>query len=248
MPVYGHHQQNATLDNVIGIHGNFPVSIDGDTIYDAFPVTFDYTQSAFSAQSGALTEANLHDISSGNEWRLRRIVGKLHVNGWHEGGEGNAKGWPAWEVAAGYIVLKTDEEGDATTNFDETNPLAQESAEDPWIWRRKWVINILGDFAVNSPAATDPEYGSWVAGRGWPANTAGYGSVLDGPHIDQKTNRRIGRTERLYFMIAAVPWNPANFQLNVEFSGAHRIAYSLDNRLFGNLLTGNRGNRGNASR
>jgi len=245
LPVYGNHDQAATLDRVIGARGTFAMDRTGGIIYDAFAVTFDDTQSAYNTQSGV--QNTLRDIVEGQEWSLRRIVGKHHIQVWADRNPENQNPiWPAWEVASGYIVLKTDEEGNPTADLAETNPLVQESAEDPWIWRRKWILSCVGPLEVTSvPPAGG--LGEWYQQRLWPFNTAGYGSVLDGPHVDQKTGRRIHRQERLYCMIACRPHNPSNNDLAGEYNVPYRCGYAIDHRFFGRLGS-SRGNRRNASR
>lgn len=248
LPVYGNSVNGASTDFVAGGQSIVPVADSGAVIVEAVPVTFDYTESAWQTQSGALTNT-LHDIVSGQEWRLRRIVGKLHAVHATRIPETNGTTAAATEFAAGYMVLKTDEEGDPLTDLNEVNPLIQESADDPWIWRRKWIlgnssINVFGYF--NEP--TDP-VGKMVYQMGkyaWPYATANYNSVADGPHIDQKTNRVIHRQERLFLIMATRIYNPTGQTIG-PYSEESDVYVTYDHRFFGSLSF-NRGNRRNASR
>lgn len=252
LPVYGNGANQNEQDFVQGSAGTFGVPTNGAITWDAFPVTFDYTESAYLAQTAALGPSpSLQDITAGNEWRLRRIVGKHHIGYTCTAGTVEVPVMcPAVEVASGYIVCKTDEEGDPTTDFDEVNPLIQESAEDPWIWRRKWILSNpvtrpgSGGFA---PPTDDIGRALFYQAIAWPYNTAGYGSVLDGPHVDAKTKRSILRQERLFCVIAARIWNPDLSQVHFNPSIPGLVTYNIEQRLFGALST-NRGNRRNASR
>lgn len=74
----------------------------------------------------------------------------------------------------------------------------------------------------------------------WPRSTSDYGSVYDGPHIDQKTARRISKEERLFFILSGV-----NVGNAATTAGAVRLV--LDYRLLASPLRV-MGNRRNASR
>lgn len=251
MPVYGQSAAGNTTDLVAGSTGNFAVDSNGGITYDAVPVTFDYTESAYQNQVGNQTQT-LHDIVSGQEWRLRRIVGKCFAGAYlrrSEDGIVDPGTPPSVEVAAGYIVLRTDEEGDPVTDFAETNPLVQESAEDPWIWRRKWIFAVQGNQYIVRPSGT-PGYDQLLVSSipQMPTNNTAIvaGGVSDGPHIDQKTARVIHRQERLFFMVAA-----RVLSIGIAISWTNntpvQVWYNVDHRFFGSLQF-NRGNRRNASR
>lgn len=249
LPVYGNQTNSALTDNAIGAKGVLSVDGTGQIFWDAFAVTFDYTESAYNAQAGNLGGLpTLRDIVDGNEWSLRRIVGKFFCGMGQTFTGDYTYQIPAVELAAGYLVCKTDEEGDATTDFDEVNPLVQESAEDPWIWRRKWILT-LGKAGVTPVPGTGTAERYWfeaIQAVGLPS-TANYNSVADGPHIDQKTNRRIHRQERLYFVLASRVWNPLSGTNVFDAAAPVDLWYNLDHRLFGSLGS-TRGNRKNASR
>lgn len=256
MPTYGNVNDPDELDSVIGTAGAVNVLQDGSTTVDAFPCTFDDTQSAYATQFGPV-QNTLHDIVSGQEWRLLRVVGKFHASfgGLSGGQDPTFYPPPAAEVALGLIVLRTDEEGNIQADINEVNPLAQESANDPWIFRRKWV---LSSCIYNPPSASSSNPigyslntiagAMFEAGKRWPVTTSGYGSVADGPHIDQKTRRLIGREERLYWMIAARMWDPSKLISSTGgLTAPGSIFFNLDNRFVGRLSS-RMGNRNNASR
>lgn len=259
IPVIGNFNQQNSEDAIIGIQGYTPVTNDGLITVTADEVTFDYNYNSATVQSTATDfSPNLHDITSGGEWRLRRIVGKCHAsfgNVARPTSSTTQSYMPACEYATGYIVLKTDEEGAPLTDLDEVNPLVAESADDPWIWRRKWILsngvfNNRGTradpYLPATSASTDADFGQYWRGMGYPPTTANYGSVADGPHIDQKTNRVIHRQERLFFVSAARMWAPVPWSNPAQFE-THLVCYHVDHRFFG-MLSSSRGNRRNASR
>lgn len=211
--------------------------------FDAVPLTFDITEGAVQSQA-APTDRTLRDIVQGNEWRFRRLVGKafIHVSSGVQG----ATVSPVMDVALGFIVCKTYDDGSPWTDFSEVNPLSQESMEDPWIWRRRWLLHPYGETnylkVTQSPATQDfrNSPGYW----GWPSTTAGYGSVMDGPHIDAKSNRVIHRSERLFAVLAARRYS---FDNATVFQDT-QVKMLLDYRLLGSLRGTSYGNRGNMSR
>lgn len=214
---------------------------NGDVVWDATALTFDISEGAFAAQNDPNAKT-LRDIIQGNEWRLRRIVGKafIHVT---SGTQGATAGTLA-DVALGFIVVKTDDDGNPTTDFSVVNPLAQDSMEDPWIWRRRWLLQPSGLHYPTVPNTGDLRNSYQYVQ--YPSTTAGYGSVMDGPHIDAKIGRRIHRSERLYSVLAARKWNPAigTGTAVVDF----RVTSLLDYRILGSLGSSSYGNRGNTSR
>jgi len=222
----------------IGRSISFNVPSDGSIGFDAQPVTFDYTDSA-STEMGTF-DRSLQDLTSGNAWKLRRIVGKCFIGCGAAALASYVDGvW--FDVAAGFIVCKTDEVGSATTNFTEVNPLHQDSADDPWIWRRRWLLNPYVTTLIQEPLLAQVASGTFYS---FPRTNVEYGSVADGPHIDQKTSRLISHNERLHFVCAARGYLPNS--LPAAFTGG-QINGLLDIRLLGNLRTQS-GNRRNASR
>lgn len=222
---------------VNGPSGNLQITTNGQIVFDQVPLTFDYSDPASIENN--LFERSLQDLTSGNAYRLRRLVGKFHAGlAWDTG---TSVFGPNVELVAGFIVNRTDDSGNPTTTFVsgiEASPLAQDAAQDPWIWRRKWILSPVpttysSDSLTGVLAVSDPVY---------PQTTAGYGSVADGPHIDQKTARVIANQERLFF------WVAARSTFNQE-SGpqAYTLQWHLDIRILASLRA-NQGNRRNASR
>lgn len=209
-------------------------------VWDAFPLTFDESFGGETSQASP-EGRSLHDIVQGNEWRLRRIIGKCFV------GAGatttlSTISSALVEVGFGFIVVRTYDDGSPTTDFNEVNPLSQDSMEDPWIWRRVWMLNPFG-----SPYPTDTTTPRANTLWTWdfPQTNARYGSVLDGPHIDAKTARVIHRQERL-FGVLAVRRNYMGFTPTTDLD--YTVRMHLDYRLLGSLRGTSYGNRRNTSR
>jgi len=246
LPVHGRDLSTAVEGNFSGngIGGILSLPQDGTFDQDAQAVTFDYSNAA-SFEEGT-DFRSLHELTSGNNYRLRRIVGKFHAAGL---AENNAEvELPLIQLAAGFIINKTDDNGNIVTAIGSdvpAGPLHQDSAEDPWIWRRTWMLSPVTPYAsfgsgaiVADNLAAQTAYGFQGI---FPNTTAGYGSVQDGPHIDQKTARVIGPQERLIFWVQARVIN-AGTEVN-----RGSVPWNLDVRILASLRS-NQGNRRNASR
>lgn len=184
---------------------------------------------AIAFQTSGLPTESLADIYSSG-YRLRRIVGKIYVSTTQSSvAVGNV---PEYLVTVGLIVLRVDDTGQplSAATPETYDPQVINSWADPWIWRRTWM---LSDFAE----ATALGYTLW------PENNAQYGSVMDGPHVDAKTARVLGREERLFLVASMMPTR------GVAGGGAGdaEIRINWDLRFVGSLRQ-NVGNRRNASR
>jgi len=228
-----------------GVWGQLAIPGDGGVIFDAFPLTYDYSQSGTNVTEGLDQqpyEVGLVDLTSGNEWFLKRIVGKFFAGATSDEVDSPAEFHGLLDVAFGFIVCKTDDNGDPTTDFSTTNPLARASMNDPWIWRRRWLLNpFTSGFVGGNPGGTVDTRDTYGF-LNFPSTTAGFGSAVDGPHIDQKTARRIHREERLFAVVAASRFS--NFVDTQDM----QLDYLLDYRLLGTLAPRSAGNRGNTSR
>jgi len=242
LPVVGNDNSDIPEEEnwVAGPAGVLSVPHTGAIIFDATPVTFDYSDPPSTEQG--VFDRSLQDLTSGNNYRLRRIVGKIHAACQPQSNTNN--NYPPLEVAAGFMVNRTDDSGNLINaggfgNEQAASPLAQDATQDPWIWRRKWMLSpnlgVFFDDNISTAVALAQQH------QGWPATNAGYGSVADGPHIDQKTARVISNQERLFFWIAA---RVRNDNPSGEFN---TLSWNLDIRILASLRM-NQGNRRNASR
>lgn len=176
----------------------------------------------------------------GNEYFLDRIVGKLHIAASFSVDDGPPALWIGGpvQVVAGFFIARCDDAnpqlpvGAATANAarDNYSPAELDTIREPWIWRRAWTLGTRGRGPTFSTGPAPP-IGS-LYGAVFPPTTADYGSVLDGPHIDAKTKRRIGQDDRLFFAVSA--FYPPQFGGGVVDAPAAVVGW-LDYRLHGQL-------------
>jgi len=246
LPVLGTNYSTDSEDDSWGNGIADTIEVSGTTgkiVTQVQAVTFDYSDEA-SFEMGTY-ERSLHTLVTGNAYRLRRIVGKFFCSAVPVNNALAAL--PSIEVAAGFMVNRTDPSGNlllSAADQEEAGPLAQDGAEDPWIWRRKWLLTAMpkaAAFAATS-IANIASLNTLLGFQGqFPQTNVEYGSVADGPHIDQKTARVISSQERLYFWVQSRCVNPLSTVNNAT------LLWSLDLRLLASLRS-NQGNRRNASR
>lgn len=196
----------------------------------------------------------LNDIMQGG-YALRRIVGKIFCSYANTSGDygstSNTTPFPQGaQVTAGFFIARVQESGDAFpigTKDDAGNPVAGTVLKqynpthplvntEPWIWRRTWILGNplaraarLADLTSNFEP-TDVQDGTW----NFPPTNALYGSVMDGPHIDARTKRRVLYDERLFFAVAARHY-PYNTDFSNFLGNNDQISMVLDLRFFGAL-------------
>lgn len=180
-------------------------------------------------------------------YRLRRIVGKLHIS---VATGVNPPTIPlnvaGMRVTAALIVRKVDPETGVSTTFTATaagvNTQSLENIRDPYIWRRSWTLpnsSALGLIAgTNNVGAT--ELAQEILQ--FPPNTASYGSVADGGNVDQKTARNVGPDERLFLDISC-----RNILVDDGVPTDWSVGVFFDYRVLGSLRS-HLGNRRDASR
>jgi hypothetical protein len=205
-----------TDTNIIQLDFTLNSPIAGEFITGVVPVVSDATPLVDGPGNNTLS-----DIENSG-YRLRRIVGKCFVARQANQGPTNV----AIIAGGGFIVLRTAENGDPL-NINAPNsysPFALRNDDSPWIWRRDWMLSGIDD----------------TNGFSFPRSNAFYGSVADGPHIDQKTARIIGHDERLFFVASVMNVGSSNESItNVDFTLSLRVLASMRTSL---------GNRRNASR
>lgn len=201
-------------------------------ITEEIPIVKDFSGVAGDALI-ASASSTLADIEQSG-YRLRRIVGKLDFFVQQIAADANAA--TQILVTAGFMVRRSD----AATGISLAalqpsaalgtglNPANLENIQDPWIWRRSWLLsNRLG---------LDPN------GLEMPTNNMSYGGGnLDGPHVDAKTARIVGPEERLYFSVTCEGIN------GVSQGAPAAIVLIGDLRVLASMKT-TVGNRRNASR
>lgn len=191
--------------------------------------------------------ANLNTLV-GNEYLLKRIVGKVWVSPtWRwpiasAAATELAQGPQAVLVSCGFFVARaadaavgeTSPIGGAAAWASDYNPLNRNQCREPWIWRRSWILGspVLKEFRASHYYSGSSN--TMINGVGLysdlPSTNAGYGSVLDGPHIDAKSKRRVGNDDRLWFSAAALPWTPdSTYQFGLP------VPITFDVRVFGSI-------------
>lgn len=174
----------------------FTVPADGTTALQIVDLVEDTASEDTVGQPIAVTTAN--------DYFIKRIVGKLFL-GLNQGTDNGPRNVIC---GAGFFVARAGDSddaagaqnlpiGDAADHVNNYSPLRLENIREPWIWRRTWVFGNAASTSALAPTA--PIY---------PKTTAEYGSVLDGPHVDAKTARRIRDGERLFLVVAARTFRP----------------------------------------
>lgn len=210
-------------DDSSGLQFSVTTALSGDSSVLISAVTFDEPRDADNTSLGTPMDDFL-----GSEYILKRIVGKVFAGVTQVGADAQP---PAVLFGAGFFVARAADSAQSTNQLqpigsqslserqENYSPLSVDAIRAPWIWRRTWILS-------NNLAT--PIQGNFTS---FPPTTAQYGSVMDGPHIDAKTGRRIGRDDRLWFVVAA-----RNFPLDLgtQDSGTLVLGY-LDYRLLGRM-------------
>jgi len=206
----------------IGATGNA-----GETVTVVAPCVRDVPGNPLTATS------TLADIENSG-YRLRRIVGKI----WCGVTSAGANGGPGMlTMCAGFIVLRCDESGIplAPSANDHYNSLIIENTENPWIWRRSWLV---GNPAEGADASF---FNSQSQTNNTDRHNVRIGGVADGPHVDAKTARIVGPDERLFLVLSTMVLNQGDVGINATIKWVWDCRYLASMR---SMV----GNRRNASR
>lgn len=204
------------LQMVVTVKGN----LANQQTYGILPLLRDYSadEALPPPAPGVRYESSMADII-GSEYFLRRIVGKMVVNVeyFNPGGgtEPNVSAlFPVVFVKTGIFVANHD-----TVNIDQPQDWQLDGFVDygtfnvranrePWIFQRSW---ILGPSALNPfkeyTTTGISDNGPAQRERTFPSSNVSYGSgILDGPHIDIKTLRRVQQQERLFWTVGVTTY------------------------------------------
>lgn len=218
-----------------------PTGSTGNTAVADIPMVIDSQLSVNDPETHSLA-----DIESSG-YRLRRIVGKI----WVQVGVSSFGTDAPFSaiVTAGFMVRRAlTSTGQSLaalaepTGLTDVSPAEIDNWGDPWIWRRSWIVyNPL----VASNLTNNPTTGEDIPlNPNVPTSNMEYGSVADGPHVDQKTARLVGPEERLFLDVSASILNQPN---NPASTSPISIGVFTDIRVLGSLRT-SAGNRRNANR
>lgn len=209
------------------------------------PLVYDTPQEAFD-----FAEDEGLNTFVANEYALRRVVGKFfasYYSGFNRDAANIATYTPSIVLTAGLFVARAGDSSDSLGNAAPVGDASQATirrdygvdsvncGREPWIWRRKWILACSGlkIFAqAQEGAAGTVDFDAVSVAAAYPTSTAEYGSVLDGPHVDAKTRRRVGNDDRLWLSVWAAGF-PPGFPAAPDVEG--RIDIHFDYRVFAAL-------------
>jgi len=163
-------------------------------------------------------------VTAGNDYFIKRIVGKLFVGVDQISSTGNN----AILIAAGIFVARAGDADDAAGaqdlpigaqgigGTDNYSAIRAENIREPWMWRRTWILS-------NQLSTT-------ITGQRFPRSNAECGSIQDGPHVDAKTSRRVRDGERLFWTASVRNW-----PLNTLATQETTVRFHFDYRVLGSL-------------
>lgn len=226
-------------DAAFGICTATTIALDvpntGNPVVGVTSITFDEDQDTPTTGLGN-EQTPLVDLI-GNEYFLKRIVGKVFVDLSVQdtgGVEITTDAFQAVLVTAGFFVARQDRTDPATplawaTNPDDYNIQSTTVIREPWIWRRSWILGMGFPYpaGVSIGIVTEPV-------NNYPPTNAAYGSAMDGPHVDARTARRVRQEERLFFTATAQTYPVSStFSSHPEVVEVVRCGYDV--RLLGAL-------------
>lgn len=154
------------------------------------------------------------------DYEIERIVGKVFVSAAAPVDDSPTTIFPkVIQVGVGLFVAKqADDQAGGGPDIpigssalpellENYNPVSNDTAMSPWMWKRDWILST----GRPSPLATGDSFtptvtisgGVPVIVPGAPTTNINCGSVMDGPHIDSKVNRRVRSDSRLWCIAAA---------------------------------------------
>lgn len=206
----------------------------GNIVTAISPVTFDFPiESDFTSENNSLADI------IGSEYVLQRLVGKIFAHRFSDAVSGDTH--PAIYFGAGFFVARANDfdsgggsdqpigSASQQEQNDNYSPLTVENTREPWIWRRTWV---LGSAKGRSAGGGLERFTTTEIPAAYPASTALYGSVADGPHLDSRVKRRVSQDNRLWFVVSATA-----FPIGTTFAGTTSLAVTgiADFRIYGSL-------------
>lgn len=201
-------------------------------------VTYDQNQELASGQGALAADTPLAELIA-NEYFLKRIVGKCFVNTEYQPQvDFDIAGLPGVIVTAAFFIARQDSQFpnfplDGALTPTIYNPQSAVVIREPWIWRRTWVLGLVGRLGLDYSVHPASHSGQAVS-TAYPTTNVDYGSVADGPHIDARTARRVRQEERLWFVAGATTY-PLNQAPNSPTDLTFQVRIGLDVRLLGAL-------------
>lgn len=175
-------------------------------------------------------DSSLADVVQGQDWILKRIVGKIHLQCTAQS-TGTLRGtiWSQVLVSVGFFIARAQDQAQTTVDLDqiEVEPMSRLNTMNPWIWRRTWILS--NPAYTRSAASLLPQ---------WPNTTAGYGSMAEGSHIDSKVSRRILREHRLWCVTSTVGGDPEFDTVTGTLASQPTVDGFIDLRVLGAMRRG----------
>lgn len=174
-------------------------------------------------------------LNQSNEfgYRLRRIVGDYFCTAAQRNDQVTNSG--AVLCAAGIMVRRVGETGLADGNAAGQDVGSIQNNADPYVWRRTWVLQ--------EGAAGSQTFRNMIQ---FPSSVNAYGTKWH-QTIDQKTMRRVGPEERLFFTFTVWGLPLDSNVLGSSPDGYPTIYFLMDYRVLGTVFTA-AGNRNNSNR
>lgn len=218
-PILGAANVNEQPDDLNGRTFGIPFDGSGNSVPLIFPLLPDVQQEVEQIQPdlpGQLVEA------LGQDYVIERIVGKFFVAATGPADDVETLFPKIVQVSAGLFVARQADDNagggpnlpigaasalEASENY---SPNTDDNVRRPWMWRRDWILstgrpnqNIAAAPNPWAPVVTNVGIGGLIAFQQAPATSnIQYGSVLDGPHVDIKSVRRVRSDERLWCAVA----------------------------------------------
>lgn len=225
----------AAIDTTWNIDHDLDIVSTDLQVLDVRPLVWDAPLEPDDGTTGSDERHQLVDFV-GNEYSLRRVVGKYYC--WMRSNTLNdttPSGPSAFQVVAGIFVARADDESaafgsDRPVGFRATNtaslysPDTINTCREPWLWRRRWLLG-------NPSGAGSAELQNGLVSM--PTSNTIYGAgIFDGPHVDVKVGRRIGNDDRLWLVTSVKA-----FPLGGDWTStvAWTVSYSADLRVLGTL-------------
>lgn len=209
-------------------HFGYLQNVDSNsTVFNSHVESLVPDETVFPDQGQAANTVTLRDFVEGQDWFLKRIVGKLAIACCTRSTatDGDTS-WPNVLVGAGFFVAKAEDNNPEQPDLEvqEYDPLGSENVRQPWIWRRTYVLT---DSNITTPGGNPTRYPVFTT------NNLLLASGLDGPHIDAKTARRIRREERLWFVTTMTPFHYASDSGGSVSASTMQVSVNLDYRILG---------------
>lgn len=140
--------------------------------------------------SGLNSQATMRDLVEGQDYLLKRTVGKVWATATNRAQTGLPSGPYLFCLAIAVLPVQDEQQNVPAMPASDYSPLLSSNSQQPWMWRRTWLLqNTIQAAALPTDL---PAYGA--------QSTWQYGSVADGGHLDSKVMRRVRKDQRLFIV------------------------------------------------